>query len=100
MPLRVVSDLVLSAGPLSHPGLPYVASLVVRKHQAWATFFCWVGGDKTSCNYGPTPVVGVLSWFVFFLTPFRVFFLMSLALFYNHTYPELVIVLIRKEQEK
>lgn len=78
LPLPMVSEStgIISRTPvpsgvgMSHPGLPYVARLRVRKHHAWVTFFCWVGGCKTSCNYVPPPVLGVPRWFVFlFLLP-------------------------------
>lgn len=49
-------------------------------------------------NYVPLPVLGGLSRFVFLFLPVRVLFLMPLTLFYNHTYPKLIIIHIREEQ--
>lgn len=80
LPLLVFqTHLVLWAGLLFHPWLPYVVDLVVRKHQAWVTIFCWVGGHKTTSNYVPLLVLGVFSLFIFFFMSFRVLFSVPLA---------------------
>lgn len=77
---------------------PLCCWLGLGKTHTWVSF-CWVWGHKMSGNYVSAPVLGVLSQFVFLFPPFRVLFLWPLALFYNHTYPELLYLSGRNKEK-
>lgn len=88
------------------------SSLFCRNEPLWAAFCCQVVGRETP-SLGNLPLLGegsdvlepccssslgVPRQCVFLFLPFRILLLIPLALFYNYTYPEFIIVLFREKQ--